>query len=106
VFSFRNPVPIGSILLFTSSVVFSRAPISSSFQIMVTAEVIDPSSGARVITNIFNFTFSSSLMDTKHLSQVLPRTYEESMKYLEGKRKWEMGFEIAKENDSTLLAEW
>ncbi|ORZ37575.1 HotDog domain-containing protein [Catenaria anguillulae PL171] len=104
---FRKPVPIGSILRFDSRVVYSRAPTNTSFQVMVTAEVIDIKTGTRDTTNVFHYTFGLDKAKNSHqLPQVLPRTYEESMNYLEGKRKWELGLEMAKENHSKLLNLW
>ncbi|KAI9149849.1 hypothetical protein H9P43_010028 [Blastocladiella emersonii ATCC 22665] len=104
---FRKPVPIGSILHFNSHIVYSRAPAGGSFQVMVTADVVDHATGARDTTNVFHFTFGLDESTTKSpLPQVLPRTYEDSMNYLDGKRRLETGLEMAKENKSSLLSLW
>ncbi|KNE61261.1 hypothetical protein AMAG_07004 [Allomyces macrogynus ATCC 38327] len=100
--TFRKPVPIGSILHFTAKVVYSRA---RSFQVQVTADVVDPATGQRDTTNTFMLTFGAGAKDGE-VPTVMPRTYEESMLYLDGKRRWETGYEMARENQSALLEQW
>ncbi|KAJ3366014.1 Acyl-coenzyme A thioesterase 9, mitochondrial [Allomyces javanicus] len=103
---FRKPVPIGCILQFQAQVVYSRAPISNSFQVQVTADVVDPLTGKRDTTNVFHYTFTAAKTAPKPVPHVLPRTYAESMLYLDAKRRWETGFEMAKEGHSLVLDEW
>lgn len=84
--SFKKPVEVGSILLFTSSVTYCPGHPMTTFQVSVQADVIDPFGGSRDTTNVFHFTF----MQTKRpLPRVMPRTYAESMQLLEAKRRLE-----------------
>ncbi|CAG8590131.1 12710_t:CDS:10, partial [Cetraspora pellucida] len=82
--SFRKPVPIGSILSMSSQVVYAEGPPHKSFQVAVTADVIDIESEKRETTNVFHFTFRSNNVDD--VRRVMPRTYYEALKYVEGKR--------------------
>ncbi|KAK3829219.1 MAG: acyl-CoA thioester hydrolase [Benniella sp.] len=84
--SFRMPVPVGTLLALDSQVANSEGGDHRSFQVMVTADILDVSKGSRETTNTFWFTFSSPREGPKTL-KVLPRTYAESMLYLEGKRR-------------------
>lgn len=80
--TFSRPVPIGALLSMTSTVVFSRG---RHFHIRVIADVMDPFDPTKVErTNTFWFTFSGS--DRR----VVPQSYEESMLYIEGRRKTSM----------------
>ncbi|KAI9145165.1 HotDog domain-containing protein [Paraphysoderma sedebokerense] len=127
---FRKPVPIGSILSLKSCVVYSsteRERIGGkSVQIRVVADVIDPNTHDRDTTNIFHFTFTSSpcqlpsstSTDSSNAEhwvlppRIIPETYEESMSYLDGKRKWEVGLAMALEAQASsgtgcsVLEEW
>ncbi|KAJ2818042.1 hypothetical protein IWW50_005956 [Coemansia erecta] len=90
-FSFAKPVNIGSILKFTSQVVYSE-PETSTFQIAVTTDVIDIPTDSTERTNTFYFNFSSSGI----VPRVVPRSYEDMMKYLEGRRRAQAGKLISK----------
>ncbi|ESO86416.1 hypothetical protein LOTGIDRAFT_195153 [Lottia gigantea] len=81
--AFRKPVEIGSLLFLSSQVVYTE---QSKMQVKVHAEVVVPESGSRETTNDFHFTFDSKCDD---LPQVIPKTYAESMLYLDGKRHYE-----------------
>ena len=93
--SFRKPVPIGTFLALDSQIVYSEGGDHHSFQVMVKADVLDVRNGTRETTNHFWFTFSDDPNRvTKKGEQgdyvtprVMPRTYAESMLYLEGKRR-------------------
>lgn len=91
---FKRPVPIGSILSLKSMVVYSW---DRGFSVRVTADVIDPfkpTIGNTVCfefdwcyskerTNEFYFTFKGKDVQRR----VAPRSYEESMFYIEGLRR-------------------
>lgn len=84
--SFRKPVPVGTLLALDSQIAYSQGGDHHSFQVMVTADILDVSKGTRETTNTFWFTFSDPRQGRK-TPHVLPRTYAESMLYLEGKRR-------------------
>jgi acyl-coenzyme A thioesterase 9 len=84
--SFRMPVPVGTLLALDSQIAYSEGGDHRSFQVMVTADILDVSKRSRETTNTFWFTFSGPREGHKTL-KVLPRTYAESMLYLEGKRR-------------------
>lgn len=54
-------------------------------QIVVIAEVFDPSTGAHHTSNMFYYTYS--ILD--RVPKVLPRTYHEAMWYLDGRRHFQ-----------------
>ena len=58
-----------------------------SLQVRVHAEVIDPHTGASCTTNEFHFTFETAKGDP--VPTVLPKTYAESMIYLDSRRRFE-----------------
>ncbi|KAJ2633023.1 hypothetical protein H4R22_000796 [Coemansia sp. RSA 1290] len=91
-FSFKKPVNIGSILKLTSQVVYSE-PENSTFQIAVSADVIDNLENSMERTNTFFFNFSCP---GGHVPCVVPRSYEDMMKYLEGRRRAQTGKLISK----------
>ncbi|KAL5004407.1 hypothetical protein ScPMuIL_017863 [Solemya velum] len=80
---FRRPVEIGSLLFLSSQIVYTEG---SKMQVFVHAEVVNPKDGSHKTTNDFHFTFDTELADLKN---VIPKTYAESMLYLEGKRHFE-----------------
>jgi acyl-coenzyme A thioesterase 9 len=88
--TFVHPVAIGSMLSFCARIVYTdQCPAVSDRQrlhVEVVADVIDPKNGTRVTTNTFHYTFTRSTTD---FSTVLPETYTEAMRYLEGKRRVE-----------------
>lgn len=77
---FRKPVEIGSLLFFSSQIVYTEGPL---LQVKVHAEVLDVLTGSRDTTNDFYFAFDSGQPDLPH---IVPRTYAESMLYLDGMR--------------------
>ncbi|KAI9223581.1 HotDog domain-containing protein [Blastocladiella britannica] len=105
---FRKPVPIGSILALTSQVVYSRAhkDKGGSFQVKVTADIRDPITGTSETSNTFNYTFAVPSTDSKRPPAIMPRTYGDAVEYLDGKRRLELGLEMARENSSQLLELW
>ncbi|EGD76244.1 hypothetical protein PTSG_11662 [Salpingoeca rosetta] len=83
--SFQHPVEIGSLLTFSSMITYAPGNDSRALQVDVRAEVISPTTGQSKVTNTFHFTFSAP---HPTVPTVLPRTYEESMWYLDGRRRF------------------
>lgn len=79
---FLEPVEIGQVLSFGARVVYT-AESKDIIQVMVTADVIRPTTGSRTTTNTFHFTFASDNLDTA----VNPRSYREAIMLLEGRRR-------------------
>ncbi|EDO45232.1 predicted protein [Nematostella vectensis] len=84
---FRRGVEIGSLIEFTSQVVYTPPEQTNRFQIMTVADVLDPGTGKRETTNVFYYTFESEM----EVRPVAPRTYAEAMRYLDGKRRYDKG---------------
>ncbi|KAG2456817.1 ACOT9 thioesterase, partial [Polypterus senegalus] len=80
---FQKPVEIGSLLFLSSQVCYTEG---NYIQIRVHSEVFDPSTSHHSTTNIFHFTFFSE----KEVPQIVPKTYGESMLYLDGKRHFDL----------------
>ncbi|KAG0351894.1 hypothetical protein BG005_008637 [Podila minutissima] len=99
--SFRKPVPIGTFLALDSQIVFSEGGQHHSFQVMVKADVLDIKKGTRETTNTFWFTFRDP-KETSGTPKVMPKTYAESMLYLEGKRRRMVGSQLAALNKKNL----
>ncbi|KXN67395.1 Thioesterase/thiol ester dehydrase-isomerase [Conidiobolus coronatus NRRL 28638] len=81
---FKQSVPVGAILKFISKVIYSEGYPDNEFQVAVEAWVIGPDLSNMGITDTFHYTFKSR---TKQVPKVIPRTYEESIQLLEGKRR-------------------
>jgi acyl-coenzyme A thioesterase 9 len=79
--SFKKPVLIGSLLFLSSQVVYTR---DNLIQVRVHAQAVDPQTSEKVTTNDFYFIFS--VPPGHALSQVVPKTYAESMMYIDGRR--------------------
>nr|CAG8433584.1 14268_t:CDS:2 [Entrophospora candida] len=90
--SFRKPVPIGSVLSLSSQIVYSPGTPHQSFQVAVIADVLDIEKEKRDTTNIFHFTFTS--YNIINVRRVIPNTYGDLMKFLEGKRRREIGLKL------------
>ncbi|XP_054746318.1 acyl-coenzyme A thioesterase 9, mitochondrial-like [Anastrepha obliqua] len=88
--SFEKPVPVTSFIKLTSYVVYTEL---NYLQIMTVIDVLDTSGGGsgQVTTNVFYSTYKSN--ETVH--QILPRSYHETMWYIQGRRKFKysMGLE-------------
>ncbi|KAF9180335.1 hypothetical protein BGZ51_006053 [Haplosporangium sp. Z 767] len=99
--SFRKPVPVGTLLELDSQIAFAEGGKHHSFQVMVKADVLDVEKGTRETTNTFWFTFKNpkKVHDTP---KVMPRTYAESMLYLEGKRRGMEGIKLVEVNRKNL----
>ncbi|XP_067848594.1 acyl-coenzyme A thioesterase 9, mitochondrial-like isoform X2 [Heptranchias perlo] len=76
---FQKPVEIGSLLYLSSQICYTE---KNYIQVRVHSEVVDPLTKEHSTTNIFHFTFDSE----KEMMQIIPKTYGESMLYLDGKR--------------------
>lgn len=86
--AFVHPVPIGSILEFTSSIVYSEINNERSvlMHVQVIADVVNVETKSRVTTNTFHLTFKHN--SDGHLPDpILPDTYEEGVLYIEGRRR-------------------
>lgn len=93
---FVHPVPIGSIMDLKAEVIHSRLHEGELYAcIQVIADIINPSTQSRLTTNTFHFTLThpiSSFTDIA-IPSVLPKTYVEAMKFLEGKRRVDFDLE-------------
>ncbi|KAM9319348.1 acyl-coenzyme A thioesterase 9, mitochondrial [Gastrophryne carolinensis] len=79
---FQRPVEIGSLLFLSSQVCYTE---NNYIQIRVHTEVSDPITREHHTTNIFHYTYKS----LKEVPQIVPKTYGESMLYLDGKRHFD-----------------
>lgn len=84
--AFKHPVPIGAVLQLTAQVVYTQEEPEGSqlIHMAVIADVLNIESGERKTTNTFHFTCRN---ESAPKYSVKPDTYEEAMKYLEGKRR-------------------
>lgn len=57
-------------------------------QVEVVATVTDPQVGKSELTNVFSFTFKCPYYNAAEIKKVLPQSYEEGMRYLEGRRRF------------------
>ncbi|KAF9219366.1 Thioesterase/thiol ester dehydrase-isomerase [Gyrodon lividus] len=92
--SFRKPVNIGSILRLESQILNASPPgeLPAAVHVRVQANIVDVKTGQEETTNDFRFTWAK---DTGHaIPRIVPRTYQEAMLWLEGKRALEMGAQI------------
>ncbi|XP_051841068.1 acyl-coenzyme A thioesterase 9, mitochondrial [Antechinus flavipes] len=76
---FQSPVEIGSLLFLSSQVCFTE---KNHIQVRVHSEVSLPGTKEHKTTNIFHFTFFVE----KDVPLVIPKTYGDSMLYLDGQR--------------------
>lgn len=76
---FQKPVDVGSLLFLSSQVCFTQ---DNYIQVRVHSEVASLHDKEHMTTNVFHFTF----MSEKDVPLVFPRTYGESMLYLDGQR--------------------
>ncbi len=79
--SFKRPVLIGSLLFFSSQVVYTE---NNYLQVKVHAETVDLKDNKREMTNDFYFKFS--VPPNYPLNKVIPKTYSEAMMYIDGRR--------------------
>lgn len=81
--AFKKSVEVGSFLFLSSQVVYTRG---SQLMTKVHAEVVDPKDGSRETTNDFYFVFNTRGTVVR---RVMPKTYAESMLWLDGRRHFE-----------------
>ncbi|KAH8730218.1 HotDog domain-containing protein [Phaeosphaeriaceae sp. PMI808] len=95
--TFQNPVPVGSILYLTATVVYTDPPLIDAsgensdqngeytrIQIRVDSKVRDVEHGRSKPTGQFNYTFTVP----KNI-RIMPRTYQEFMMYIDARRRAE-----------------
>lgn len=78
---FQKPVEVGSFLFFLSEIAYTEG---CYMEIRVHSEVVDPRTGERDTTNVFHFT----IVTENPVPLVWPKTYGESMLYLDGRRRF------------------
>lgn len=76
---FQKPVEVGSLLFLSSQVCYTQG---NYIQVRVHSEVASLHDQAHTTTNVFHFTY----MSDKEVPLVFPKTYGESMLYLDGQR--------------------
>jgi len=94
--AFTKPVQIGSILRLRSMIINSTTSekYPAIVHVRVEANVVDISTGLEETTNDFRFTWT--LHDGPLLSRnVVPKTYEESMLWLEGRRSLDANLSLS-----------
>jgi acyl-coenzyme A thioesterase 9 len=96
--SFRQPVRIGSILTYDAEVVYSEGFPHSTFQVQIIASV-EGMDKKKDIATIFYFTFSA--LDGTKVPRLLPKTYSDAMKFIEGKRRKDEGIASKKIQEET-----
>ncbi|KAI0376068.1 Thioesterase/thiol ester dehydrase-isomerase [Hypomontagnella monticulosa] len=100
--TFRNPVPVGSVLYLTATIVYTDPPLleedgseprqkdsmnpMTRLHVRVDSKVRDVEHGNAKSTGQFNYTFSVP-KDVK----VLPHTYQEYMMYIDARRRVQLG---------------
>lgn len=87
---FRKPVHVGTLLNLRSSITLSEGYPHRSVQVRVVAEVVDIEKSTRETTNVFHFTLRTDDEKLK-LRQILPRTYGETILWLDAKRRRKYG---------------
>lgn len=98
--SFHLPVSIGAILSLTSRIVYTSTSDSvdqsaghaqnAVASVVVLAELVDSSTGTRQKSNTFHFSFDLGSTDKR----VLPESYRDSIAFIEGKRRVDLGNEL------------
>lgn len=89
---------LGSIVIFNSEVIYTEG---HNAVLQVTTQVLNPRDGSRQKTNSFHFTFTCPERIVE--KRVKPITYEESMRYVDGRRRLTASREFAKSMQSRLL---
>ncbi|KAI6082517.1 Thioesterase/thiol ester dehydrase-isomerase [Hypoxylon rubiginosum] len=100
--TFRNPVPVGSVLYLTATIVYTDPPLYDEdgsepqqkdpknpvtrLHVRVDSKVRDVEHGIAKPTGQFNYTFS-----VPKSVKVLPHTYQEYMMYIDARRRVQLG---------------
>jgi len=71
---FRKPVEIGSLLYFSSQVVYTQGQF---VMVRVSAEVVQAETGSHDLTNVFHFTLKTA----KVAPEVIPRSYQGALPF-------------------------
>ncbi|XP_013102796.2 acyl-coenzyme A thioesterase 9, mitochondrial [Stomoxys calcitrans] len=79
--SFEKPVSVNSFIKMTAYVVYTEV---NYVQMMTVADVIDSGTGDQLTSNVFYYTFAAQ----DEVPEVLPRSYHETMWYIQGRRKF------------------
>ncbi len=87
---FYKPVEIGSIISFTGSVIYT---VEKTLMVEVVTEVIHPKTGETQVTNVCYFTFTNldGSGNSQRVPQILPHSYEDGLKYLDGAKRFKLG---------------
>ncbi|CAO3693183.1 unnamed protein product [Rhizopus stolonifer] len=88
--AFRKPVHVGTLLNLKSNIVFSEGFPHRTVQVRVVADVVNIQQNTREVTNIFHFTLITGSPDVR-LRRILPKTYAESMLWINAKRRRQQG---------------
>ncbi|KAG1464184.1 hypothetical protein G6F56_005134 [Rhizopus delemar] len=88
--AFRKPVHVGTLLNLKSNIVFSEGFPHRTVQVRVVADVVNIQQGTREVTNVFHFTLITGSPDVR-LRRILPKTYAESMLWINAKRRRQQG---------------
>jgi len=85
--SFLLPVPLGTLVTFDNTIIFSRQIEDGRYELVVEvkANVLHPAQHTHETTNTFFFFFRASKCDL----HVIPSAYTDAMKWLDGKRRLE-----------------
>ncbi|KAJ3123134.1 Acyl-coenzyme A thioesterase 9, mitochondrial [Physocladia obscura] len=88
---FKIPVPVGAVLDMVAQVAYTRKH-DGAIVVKVLAHVVDAATGAQELSNEFWLTFrtiplSRNIGTSEDWVRVIPRSYDECMLYLEGKRR-------------------
>ncbi|XP_038613106.1 acyl-coenzyme A thioesterase 9, mitochondrial isoform X4 [Tachyglossus aculeatus] len=94
---FQRPVEIGSLLFLSAQVCFTEGRY---IQVRVHSEVSKSNSPAHETTNVFHFTFLAA----NEVPKVVPKTYGESMLYLDGQRHFNAAMTGSKETSTDYSA--
>lgn len=96
--SFHRPVPVSSLLKMHAHVIFTEM---NHMEVVVVNETYDAASGDLTTTNVFYYTYST----TDRVPQLIPKTYNEAMWYLDGRRKFNaaMGLDGCEQHDEICL---
>jgi len=78
---FQKPVELGSLLLFNAAVAYVE---DKYIHVSVSAQVLDPVTNEKTITNVFHYTFISQSENPP--PRIYPDTYLEAIKYLDARR--------------------
>lgn len=81
---FLVPVEIGSLLQMNAFICHSDAA-TKQYLLYVTAEVVDPATGDRKITN--EFFFALRTIDGSFPFEVVPESFDEIVRYFDGRRR-------------------